>query len=81
MRAARCFARSIDKGQSPKLKSRHVQSRSNGAELPAAEIDAPVGNNLGSRRVAPRGRRRGEQMNAACLELGKPRYNGSHWLD
>ena len=80
-RAAKRFARSADEGQSPKLKSRHARSRSNGAELPAAEIDAPrwgITSGLGgSRRTAEDEER---QPNAVCLEPGKPGYNGSHWL-
>ena len=70
--AARRFARNASEGQSPESKPRRAQSRSNGAELPAAAIDAPVGKNLESRRVAPHGRKRGTRSNAACRELGNP---------
>ena len=81
-RAARRFARNADEGQSPKLKLRHARSRFNGAELPAAVIDAPcwgITSNLGGSRRAAENEE--QQTNAVCLELGKTRYNGSHWLE
>ena len=65
------LARGADEGETPKLKPQRARTRSNGAELLAAVIDAPVGKNLESRRVAPHERQRGMPTNAVCLDAGE----------
>ena len=62
-----------------KPRSWRVRMRSNSADLPAMQIDAPVGKNLGTRRLAPHGSRQERPKASFVLMLGKPGYNGSSW--
>ena len=72
-RVARCSAKR--ETLNPKL--RRVRKRSNGTDLPAMQIDAPVGKNLGTRRLAPHDSRQEMPKRIVRLEPGSPGYNGS----
>ena len=63
-------ARNANEGETPKPKSWRARWRSERAELLARLIDAPVGKNLGTRRVAPLDSRQGMRKVLFVLKSG-----------